>query len=548
MDPSASSLVDEALPLTIAQVDIANLADSTFADQLRTANGPLALSHIQHDLTFSYTLGAPGNPDQVRYQTQLLGYDDAPTPWTETATRTYTNLSPGSYTFVVVGRKSIGPPSAEARFAFRIARPPWATWWAYATYALLAGLAFAGLFHWQTKRIRRRDAQQAAIEQERLSREVAETQARLLHSENRRLAETNQANEFQKRVMNGTTEAIFALDLEGRLTLFNVRLEALTGLAKPRLKDQAFTPLFTPDSADQVQQALDTVLHDQATIRALEVQLALLEQPYLSLTLSPLVQGEEVTGIIGLAKDITEQRHLEQFQDDMMRMFVHDLRNPLSIVLMISRELQDNPDMDPEIRSEMATMSFRNSEQALSLVNKLLDVNRLEAQKMPMECTSVALKEVIHRVADSMRPLFDERGVAFLTDLPPHLPHAYADTSLVDRVLQNLLNNATRHTPQHGTVTLSLRASGDRLTLRISDTGPGIDPAVQPHLFEKYASGTNGSGVGLGLAFCRLAVEAMDGKIWLDETVAEGASFVLTLPIASIPTPARQPQQVSSTG
>lgn len=545
MDPRATSFANEALPLTIHQVDIADLSDSTFSERLRAADGPLALSHTQHDLTFSFTLGAPGNPDQVHYQTQLLGYDPEPSSWTDTPTRTYTNLPPGSYTFAVVGRTGTGPPSAEAQFAFRIARPPWATWWAYALYTLLAGLAVAGLVHWQTERIRRRDAQQAAIEQERLSREVAEAQTRLLHSENLRLAEMNQANEFQQRVMDGTTEAIFALDLDGRFTLFNPRLEALTGLTKAQLRKQAFTPLFTPDSADQVQDALDTVLRDKAPVRALEVQLSLLEQPYLSLTLSPLMQDEEVTGIIGLAKDITEQRHLEQFQEDMMRMFVHDLRNPLSIVLMISRELKDNPDMDPEVLAEMATMAFRNSEQALSLVNKLLDVNRLEAQKMPLECTSLGLKEIIHRVADSMRPLFDEREITFHTELSHHLPPAYADASLLHRVLQNLLNNATRHTPQHGTITLSLRPSGGHLTLRISDTGPGIDPDLRPHLFEKYASGNNGTGVGLGLAFCRLAIEAMDGTIWLDETVSEGASFVLTLPMAPTHTPARQPQQVS---
>jgi signal transduction histidine kinase len=152
---------------------------------------------------------------------------------------------------------------------------------------------------------------------------------------------------------------------------------------------------------------------------------------------------------------------------------------------------------------------------------------------MPLQCEPVDLKELIRGIEETMRPLFEEGGITFDIVLPPRLPHAFVDASLLHRVLQNLLSNAVRHTPQHGTITLSADTTADRLLLRVADTGSGIDPSLHDHLFEKFVSGDKGSGIGLGLAFCRLAAEAMNGEIWLDETVTEGTTFVLSLPTHS---------------
>jgi signal transduction histidine kinase len=187
---------------------------------------------------------------------------------------------------------------------------------------------------------------------------------------------------------------------------------------------------------------------------------------------------------------------------------------------------------EPEARD--AVEIIRNStRRAQQLVAHLLDISQLESGALPLVVKPVTPAQAAASVARELQPWAGERGVRLEVDLPADLPAVRADPDLLDRVLRNLVGNALKFTPAGGAVRLSAGAEGPEVRFGVSDTGPGLPAEVEARLFHKFARGTGPQrGHGLGLAFCRLAVEAMGGRIWAENQPGAGASFHFTLPAA----------------
>jgi signal transduction histidine kinase len=169
------------------------------------------------------------------------------------------------------------------------------------------------------------------------------------------------------------------------------------------------------------------------------------------------------------------------------------------------------------------------------LVNDILDVSRLENKQMPVERKTFALAPLATEVLKLQTVLADKKGIRLENAIPPETL-AWADTGLISRVLQNLVGNAIKFTLPGGLVRVAASAGvNDResLLIAVSDTGPGIPVEFQEQIFQKFFTGwQRQSGTGLGLAFCRLAVEAHGGRIWVESQPGQGATFAFTLPAA----------------
>jgi signal transduction histidine kinase len=157
---------------------------------------------------------------------------------------------------------------------------------------------------------------------------------------------------------------------------------------------------------------------------------------------------------------------------------------------------------------------------------------------MPLEREPLTIMNVVTHVIESQRPLANSKDIQLQYQIPVDLPHAYADNDLIERVLQNLIGNALKFTPLGGEVFVSAgieNSDENEIFVRVQDTGPGIPASVKDRLFQKFTTGKQiGSGSGLGLAFCKMVVEAHDGRIWAKSWPDEGATFTFTLPISSI--------------
>jgi signal transduction histidine kinase len=266
-------------------------------------------------------------------------------------------------------------------------------------------------------------------------------------------------------------------------------------------------------------------------------------------TLAPVRSQEEViTGWLLVLRDVTEEIELGRLKDDMTDMLVHDLRSPLTVLdnsfLLMQDAFVDN---DAELFSTLAEMAQRSSDRMLGLVNDLLDVSELESGELELSFDAIEPLTLLEETAAQIAPLADSADISIRVSAPASLPLLHVDVGLTRRVLNNLVDNAVKFAPSGSRIRLWGRSDPeygpDHLLLGVSDEGPGIPQEEQEKLFEKFhrVSSVRGrrSGSGLGLSFCKLAIEAHGGSIWVESPSAEvgspesGSTFLLTLPVAS---------------
>jgi two-component system, OmpR family, sensor histidine kinase KdpD len=206
----------------------------------------------------------------------------------------------------------------------------------------------------------------------------------------------------------------------------------------------------------------------------------------------------------------------------------HDLRTPLATAKAAVTSL-NSPDIDwqTDERRELLETTDASLDRLTELVTNLLDLSRLQAGVLPVLRTRVGLDDVVSRA-------LDQAGAdhAVEVDVPSDLPEVVADGALLERVIANLVQNATRYSPAGEPVRVAGSAHGNRVELRVIDHGPGIPPEAAESVFEAFQRQGNGAGVGLGLAIARGFTTAMGGTISAEETPGGGATLVVTLQAA----------------
>lgn len=237
--------------------------------------------------------------------------------------------------------------------------------------------------------------------------------------------------------------------------------------------------------------------------------------------------------------DISKQVELEEMRRDLTAMLFHDLQSPLGNVIA-SLELikfQMPADSDASLLS-MLDIAKRSSHHLQSLIRSLLDIDRLEAGSPVRELKRVPVQRLIDDVYEIESPNLERREIVFTSDIEADIPDLRIEEDMIQRVLVNLVDNAIKHSLDNKRITIAARrdAKENMLFLSVSDEGEGIPKGYRETIFEKFQrikdDESSSKGLGLGLAFCRLAVEAHGGRIWVDDAPGGGAQFNLTLPTA----------------
>ena len=267
-----------------------------------------------------------------------------------------------------------------------------------------------------------------------------------------------------------------------------------------------------------------------------ESLLAAANDEFLPVKFSVRMQPRDVEGNIQwMIEDISSQKQMEEMRHDLLSMVYHDIRSPLSNVIS-SLELMRMllpPDSDPAIEEVFSVMS-RSSNRIQRLVSNLLDIDRMETGQDIVNARMVDLNVLIDVVSADIKPLIESRKQHYTLKINKGVDDVWADEDMLRRVLINLLENASKYTPAKGNVELSIQeTTDDMLRFMISDNGPGIPEKLLPTIFEKFTRVNSKSvpkGIGLGLSFCRLAVEAHDGRIWVESEENQGTRFIFELP------------------
>ncbi len=238
-----------------------------------------------------------------------------------------------------------------------------------------------------------------------------------------------------------------------------------------------------------------------------------------------------------LAAEKQQLMELQRLREETTDLVVHDLRNPLHSIMgaagmlqmvLPPNLLQDNRDLFNLINNNCARMQ--------RLVDSLLDISRMESGETELALEPVNLAQLIQAAVSRVSSMLQTRGIASSIFMPAHLPPVEVDVDMIDRVVINLLDNAIKFTPSGGQISVVAEPCADYVAVSITDTGSGIPTEQRPHIFERFARGaydsTRPRGFGLGLTFCKLAVEAHGGQIEVDAgDGGVGCKFIFTLPL-----------------
>jgi two-component system, OmpR family, sensor histidine kinase BaeS len=206
----------------------------------------------------------------------------------------------------------------------------------------------------------------------------------------------------------------------------------------------------------------------------------------------------------------------------------HELRTPLSVISGNLEAMIDGVHPADEAHLGAILEETRVMER---LIDDLRTVALSEAGTLPLHREPTDLDLLVEEVVRSFAGAAGTAGVTVTADVPSDLPILDVDPVRIREVLSNLVANAVRHTPSGGTVVVRGELTADRVVLRVADTGPGIDPDVLPHVFERFAKGAGSSGSGLGLAIARHLVAAHGGILEVEATGSAGTTFRVTLPV-----------------
>ena len=263
-----------------------------------------------------------------------------------------------------------------------------------------------------------------------------------------------------------------------------------------------------------------------------------------------LVLGARVRSLLklkaatdALEESLRKQRELQKMRDDLMRMIVHDLMTPLTSVLATMEMLLDG-DFGPLVVEQRKAVGDAEgkAEDLLALINDVLEVSRIEEAELKLELQPIAPAALLTEIEHEWSVRFQQEGVQATVEVADDAPVFEADKELLKRVLNNLVQNAVTHSAQAVKIDLRARKDGDGVMFTVADNGPGIPPQYHEVIFRKFER-VKTQGVprtrssGLGLAFCKLAVDAHGGRIWVQSAEGQGSAFHFTLP-------ARPPERV----
>jgi hypothetical protein len=374
-------------------------------------------------------------------------------------------------------------------------------------------------------------------------------------------------------IVESSEDAITSADLEGRVTSWNRGAELMFGYTAEEMLGQSISILVPEEEKEQPFERLTEVVEKgegRFEARRLRKDGTLVD---ISVTVSAVRNAAgEVVAVAAISQDITERKRAEQEREDFTRalevrnerlleldrlkdefvaLVSHELRTPLTSIrgyLELVIDGEAGPVTDDQ--RQFLGVVERNANRLLDLVGDLLFLAQIEAGKLSLEVGAVDLAAVAADSVETNRPLAEEKGITLTLATSP-LPLLAGDRARLGQLLDNLVSNAIKFTPEGGRVDVRASSSRGTAVVEVRDTGMGIAAEEQEHVFERFFRTSRATeqaiqGTGLGLAISKAIVQAHGGRITLASAEGEGATFRVTVPIrAATPAPAEQEEIAS---
>lgn len=340
------------------------------------------------------------------------------------------------------------------------------------------------------------------------------------------------AHQRYRELFEESIDPIFITDRQGRITEANREAVRLSGLQPDQLRDMAIDRLHQVNWA-RVGMAYEKLLDQDAA--SYESVLHKSDGDKIPVIIyARHVEFEDTDSIQWTLHDISERKELDALREDLTSMIYHDLRSPLGNIVSSLGVLQGIVGED-EAANSILKVASHSTDRIQRLIDSLLDINRLESGQSIAEQAEVRAEDLIRAAVNDAGPSAAGRRQTVGINIVEPVPAIWVDPDMIRRVLINLLENAIKYSKTETSIEIGAKRDGEAIQFWVQDHGPGIPATDHKRVFEKFARVKAGShrpsGLGIGLAFCRTAVLAHGGNIWIESEEGKGSRFIFTLPV-----------------
>jgi len=356
-----------------------------------------------------------------------------------------------------------------------------------------------------------------------------------------------EAKAKDEAILAGIGDGLVAIDTEGRVVLTNGAFETILGLKSSEVQGKKFTDIVhvtnekgepMPASKRLVEEAIHKKSRTTTTKSSYYKRKDGSVFP-VSITISPIIQGEEFLGAVEIFRDSTKEKAVDKAKTEFVSLASHQLRTPLTAINWYAEMLLagDAGAITPAQERYLKEI-YSGNQRMVELVNALLNVSRLELGTFVIEAEPTDAVVLTQSVIREQEPLLQEKQIKLATSFEKNLPLIKVDPKLLRMIVQNLVSNAIKYTPNNGQIdlTIGMGTENNEIRLTVSDTGYGIPKDQQDKIFTKLFRADNArskdtEGTGLGLYIVKSIVEHSGGKVWFESVEHKGTIFTVTLPV-----------------
>jgi signal transduction histidine kinase len=334
-------------------------------------------------------------------------------------------------------------------------------------------------------------------------------------------------------MINSFTDGIFMIDRDENMVAMNRSAMNFLNIHKdfPALNDILSALPNTYNFRDKIEHAIKSKVH-------IEEDNVSVSDKIFKISITPILEvnipGSNVIGASILLKDVTLEKTLAQLRDDFTNVMVHELRSPLTAIKASSEFLVSQADLTNDERNRLIEMISESTKKMLDKISLILDSAKLDAGLFTLRKTQADIKKLIQDRIKVFTPLATEKSIDLKVDVDPNIPMFSFDTTRIDEVINNLLSNSLKFTPEKGTISIQAMLVSDKVMVSVTDTGSGIPKDKQSKLFARYQQApSNGEhvGTGLGLYVVKEIVEDHGGNVSLVSDEGQGTTISFTLPL-----------------
>lgn len=349
------------------------------------------------------------------------------------------------------------------------------------------------------------------------------------------IEEINNLKKMEEAILENIGDAVVAVDMEGRIMFFNRAAETLTGYTASEALGRPFGEVLAV--AKEVRESPGTSLSlgtsalttRDGRVVPVQERVRLIED-----------DNGTVTGCLILLRDMTHEEEFERAKSEFVGIASHELRTPLSAMRWsLEMVLQSGRTVIPPQHYRLVSLAYESTLRMIDLVEELLDVSRIEQGRLSLEPVEISLEGLTEELVKECLPLAAQKRIQLeWHKRTPVIPRVFADKRRMRQVVENLLTNGIKYTPEGGKVWVEIGAKDGYVLLMVHDTGIGIPLPQQPYLFSKFFRGSNAvksgiEGTGLGLFIAKHIVEASGGTIGFTSVEGHGSTFWVKLPAVS---------------